>query len=349
MACRGTIDLQQKTAHERFTAGDNILNSFFHWPAAVLTALACVAPAVQAQPVDWPTRPIRVIVPAPAGGPYDRTMRPLAQRLSETLKQPVVIDNRPSAGNIVGTQAGALAAPDGYTLTMTGMLNTIAAGMYDKVPFDIAKDFEHIGVIGDGAQWLLVRGDAGIASFDDLMQQARHAPGKINYASSGAGSTGHLLMEMLQRATQTKFTHVPYKGGAPALQDVLSGVVSVIVLPPTAAVGSVQSGKLKVLAVSSAQRSADYPDVPTFAELGYRQLTVSSWVGLSAPKGTPASIVKKVNDALQLTLRDPVFQKQMAIEGLAPLYTTPEQYAQLVRSDTERWGQLVRSLDIKAN
>lgn len=325
------------------------MNSFLRWAAPLLAALASVVPAVHAQPADWPHRPIRVIVPAPAGGPYDRTMRPLAQRLSETLKQPVVIDNRPSAGNIVGTQAGALAAPDGYTLTMTGMLNTIAAGMYDKVPFDIAKDFEHIGAIGDGAQWLLVRSDAGIASFADLLQQARNAPGKINYASSGAGSTGHLVMEMLQRATGTQLTHVPYKGGAPALQDVLSGVVSIIVLPPTAAVSNVQSGKLKVLAASTAQRSPDYPDVPTFAELGFRQLTVSSWVGLSAPRGTPASIVKKVNDALQLTLKDAAFLKQMAIEGLSPLYTTPEQYAQLVRSDTERWGQLVRSLDIKAN
>jgi len=177
---------------------------------AVATACVVAAAAAQAQPADWPTRPIRIIVPAPAGGPYDRTIRPVAQHMAQTLRQPVVIDNRPSAGNIVGTQAGATAAPDGYTLTMTGMLNTIAQGMYDNVPFDIARDFEHVGAIGEGAQWLVVRGDAGIASLQDLVQQARREPGRINYASSGPGSTGHLVMELLQRGAGVQLTHVPY-------------------------------------------------------------------------------------------------------------------------------------------
>jgi tripartite-type tricarboxylate transporter receptor subunit TctC len=311
---------------------------------------ACVlAAAAQAQPADWPTRPIRIIVPAPAGGPYDRTIRPVAQHMAQTLRQPVVIDNRPSAGNIVGTQAGATAAPDGYTLTMTGMLNTIAQGMYDNVPFDIARDFEHVGAIGEGAQWLVVRGDAGIASLQDLVQQARREPGRINYASSGPGSTGHLVMELLQRGAGVQLTHVPYKGGAPALQDVLAGVVSVIVIPSNAALAPVQAGKLKVLAVSSAQRSPQAPQVPTFAELGYPQLTVSSWIGLSAPKGTPAGIVRTVNAALQAAMKDGALLKQLEFEGLTPLAMTPEQYTQLVRSDTERWGQLVRTLHIKAN
>lgn len=317
---------------------------------ASLLAICQFSPAANAQhTADWPAKPVRIIVPAPAGGPYDRTMRPLAQRLSESLKQSVVVDNRPSAGNIVGTQAGATAAPDGYTLTMTGMLNTIAAGMYERVPFDIVKDFEHIAAIGEGAQWLVVRSDTGIDSFDALLKQAKSQPDRINYASSGSGSTGHLIMEMLQRATGTKFTHVPYKGGAPALQDVLSGVVSVIVVPPTGAISYVQSGKLKVLATSSAKRSPAYPDVPTFADLGYKQLTTSSWVGLSAPKGTPLAVVQRMNTALQSALKDPVLLRQLDAEGLTPMYTTPEQYSQLVRSDTERWGELVRSLNIKAN
>jgi tripartite-type tricarboxylate transporter receptor subunit TctC len=269
--------------------------------------------------------------------------------MAQTLKQPVVVDNRPSAGNIVGTQAGASAVPDGYTLTMTGMLNTIAQGMYDNVPFDIAKDFEHIGAIGEGPQWLVARSDAGMNSFQDLLQQAKRDPGKINYASSGAGSTGHLVMEQLQRAAGLQLTHVPYKGGAPALQDVLAGVVSVIVIPPSVALPHVQSGKLKVLAVSTAQRMSGTPSVPTFAELGYAQLTVSSWVGLSAPKGTPAAIVRKVNAAMHAALSDPAMLKQLEAEGLTPLAGTPEQYTQMVRKDTDRWGQLVRSLNLKAN
>lgn len=310
---------------------------------ALLTLTAALA---QAQ--DWPTRPVRIIVPAPAAGPFDRVIRPLAQEMSTLLKQPVVVDNRPSAGNIVGTQAGATAAPDGYTLTMTGMLNTIAAGMYDNVPFDIVNDFAHIGAIGGGAQWLVVRSDAGIGSVADLVAQAKKEPGKLNYASSGAGSTGHLLMELLQRATGTTLTHVPYKGGAPALQDVLSGVVPLLVIPPNAALSHVKSGKLKVLAASSAARMAVAPEVPTFAELGYRQLTVSSWVGLSAPKGTPPAIVRKLHAVLEQAMANPRLQAQLVEEGMEIMRSSPELYTALVRSDTERWGQLTRSLNLKA-
>ncbi|MDM0057637.1 Bug family tripartite tricarboxylate transporter substrate binding protein [Variovorax fucosicus] len=324
------------------------MRSLIRWAAAVaVLSVTAIGPAF-AQ-ADWPARPVRIIVPAPAGGPYDRAIRPLAQQLSLSLRQPVVVDNRPSAGNIVGTQAGATAAPDGYTLTMTGMLNTIAQSMYDNVPFDIVKDFEHVGSIGEGAQWLVVRPDANVSSFQDLVEQAKREPGKINYASSGAGSSGHLVMELLQRAAGIQFTHVPYKGGAPALQDVLAGVVPLTILPTSAALSSVQAGKLKVLAVTSGQRSPLVPNVPTFAELGYKQLAVNSWVGLSAPKGTPAPVVQKLNAALQSAMKDPALLKQLDAEGLIPLVSTPEQYTQLVRSDTERWGQLVRSLNIKAN
>ncbi|NML43610.1 tripartite tricarboxylate transporter substrate binding protein [Ramlibacter sp. G-1-2-2] len=318
------------------------------WIAALATACLAVS-AAHAQPADWPSHPIRIIVPAPAGGPYDQVIRPVAQQMAQSLKTPVLVDNRPSAGNIVGTQAGAAAAPDGYTLTMTGMLNTIAQSMYENLPFDIVKDFAHIGEIGGGPQWLVVRSDAGIASFQDLVQQARREPGRINYASSGAGSTGHLVMEQLQRAAGIQLTHVPYKGGGPALQDVLAGVVSVIVIPPNAAFASIQSGKLKVLAVSSPQRSPAMPGAPTFAELGYKQLTIASWVGLSAPKGTPAPIVHKLNAALQAAVKDPALVKQLEFQGMDVQTSSPEQYTQLVRGDTERWGQLVRSLNIKAN
>jgi tripartite-type tricarboxylate transporter receptor subunit TctC len=276
-------------------------------------------------------------------------MRPVAQHMAQALKQSIIIDNRPSAGNIVGTQAGAAAAPDGYTLTMTGMLNTIAQSEYEGLHFDIVKDFEHIGAIGDGPQWLVVRSDAGMHSFQDLVEQARRSPGKINFATSGAGSTGHLLMELLQRAAGIRLTHVPYKGAAPALQDVLSGVEAVTVIPSNAAIPNVQSGQLLVLAVSSAQRSPLVPQVPTFAELGYKQLTVSAWIGLSAPKGTPAAIVQKLNAAMEDALKDPALVHRLEGEGLTPRFTTPAQYTEMVRSDTERWGALVRSLGIKAN
>ena len=316
----------------------------------LLMAVACLSSIVAtAQTTAWPTHPIKVVVPAPAGGPYDRIMRPLAQKMATSLGQPLVIDNRPSAGNIVGTQFGASATPDGYTLTMTGMLNTIAHGMYDKIPFDIAKDFEPVGAIGEGAQWLIVRSDSGIASLSDLLAKAKTAPGTVDYASSGAGSTGHLLMELLQRAAKVQLTHVPYKGGAPALQDVLAGVVAVMIIPPNAAQASVRSGKLRVIAVSSAQRSPAWRDVPTFTELGYPDLTVSSWVGLSAPKGTPTAAIDKLNAALNEALNDKALLQQLNAEGLTPLRTTPKQYGDLVVKDLDRWSALVRSLGLRAN
>lgn len=318
--------------------------------SATFTFVAlAAAPFTRAQTTDWPTKPIRIIVPAPPGGAYDRTIRPLAQEMAAQLKQPVVIENKPGAGNIVGTQAGAMATPDGYTLTMTGMLNTIAQGVYERVPFDIVADFAHIACIGSSEQWLVVNSKAGIASFPDLIEKARREPGKLNYATSGQGSTGHLMMELLQRATGTQLTHVPYKGGAPALLDVLAGRVPITVIPGSGAIPHVQSGKLNVLAVSSAARSPHLPQVPTFEELGHPQLTVVSWVGLSAPKGTPPPIVDKLYAAVRASMANKDLMAKLAAEGLTPMLMSPSQYTQLVRSDTERWGQLTRSLNLKAN
>ena len=317
----------------------------------ILTALALglsLASSAMAQS-DWPNRPIKIIVPTPPGGAYDRTIRPIAQELSQLLKQPVVIDNRPGAGNIIGAAAGAKSAPDGYTLTMTGMVNTIAASLYDNVPFDIVNDFSHIVSLGEGAQWLVVRSDAGIQSLAELVERARKEPGKLNYATSGAGSTGHLLMELLQRSAGINLTHVPYKGGAPALQDVLAGVLPITVIPSSGADVHVKSGKLKVLAVSSDKRTKTHPEIPTFAELGHKSLTVTSWIGLSAPKGTPAPIVRRLHTEVMNALAKPALMAQLEADGLIPNFHGPEAYTQLVRSDTERWTALIRSLNLKAN
>lgn len=319
-----------------------------HLLCAAAAALLAASPTLRAQPADWPSKPIRIIVPAPAGGAYDRTARPLAQEMAVQLKQAVVIDNKPGAGNIIGTQAGASAAPDGYTVTMTGMLNTIAQGMYDKVPFNIVDDFVHVASIGGGVQWLVANTQTGPRSFAEMLEQARREPGRLNYASSGQGSTGHLLMELLQRATGTQLTHVPYKGGAPALQDVLGGLVPVTVIPISGAMPHVQSGKLRVLAVSSATRSPEMPQVPTFEELGYKQLTVTSWVGLSVPKGTPGPVVERLFGAIRASLAKPEVMGKLQAEGMTPMLLGPEPFTQLVRSDTERWGALTRSINLKA-
>jgi tripartite-type tricarboxylate transporter receptor subunit TctC len=316
---------------------------------AVSVVFAVAASMVYAQTTNWPARPVRIIVPAPAGGAYDRAIRPLADELAGQLKQPFVIENKPGAGNIIGTQMGASAAPDGYTVTVTGMLNTIAQGLYDKVPFDIINDFVHVASVAGGAQWLVVNRDAGIDSLEAMLAQAKREPGKLTYASSGQGSTGHLLMELLQRSTGTTLTHIPYKGGAPALQDVVGGQVPITVIPISGALAHIQSGKLKALAVSSTSRSADLPQVPTFEELGYKQLTVTSWVGLSVPRGTPPDIVHKLSAAVHAALSKPEVKAKLEADGGTALIMSPDQFAQLVKSDTERWGKLTRSINLKAN
>lgn len=312
----------------------------------LLAAAACSAWAQSQAP--WPNRPIKIIVPTPPAGAYDKIIRPVAQDMAETLRQPIVVENRPGAGNIVGTAAGAAAAPDGYTFVMTGMVNAIAASLFDNVPYDINKDFVHIGSLGEGPQWLVVRTDLGINSLAQLVGEAKTNPGKINYATSGAGSTGHLIMEQLARVAQLQLTHVPYKGGAPALQDVLAGVVAVTVIPPAGAEPHVKAGKLKVLAVSSAERTASNPDIPTFAELGYKELTAASWVGLSAPKGTPPDITARFYAALKTTLDKPAIRSQMVAMGVNPVFVGPDGYTQLMLADTDRWGRLIRALNLKA-
>lgn len=321
------------------------------WVRSAAAGLACTAAGVwpttgQAQ-TAWPSKPVRLIVPAPAGGPFDRLIRPIAQDMAAALGQPFVIDNRPSAGNIVGTQAAAASAPDGYTLVMTGMVNTITQGLHEKLPFDIVNDFVHISAIGEGAQCLVAGADSGIASLADVLARARREPEKLGCATSGAGSAGHLLLALLERATGAQLLHVPYKGGAPALNDVLGGVVPLALLPQNVVQAHVLSGKLRGLAVSGRARSPGLPQVPTLAELGHPQLTVTSWVGLSAPKGTPAEVVQKVHAALWASLAKPAISGPPVAEGLAMLKTSPEQYAALVKADTERWGALVRSLKLK--
>lgn len=308
-----------------------------------------LAGTAHAQGSDWPQRPIRILVPSAPGGAYDKAIRPLALEMSAILKQPIVIDNKPSAGNIIATQTGATAPADGYTVTMTGMMNTMVAGIYDNLPFDILKDFTHVGGITGGAQWLVVRSDAGFTTLADFIEKARRAPGSVQYATSGVGSTGHLMMEQLQRDAKVQLTHVPYKGGAPALQDTLAGVVPAVVVPLAAVEPHVKAGRLKVLAASTEQRSAKHPDIPTFAELGYKQLTVSSWAGLSVPKGTPEAVVRKLSAALNASLQKPLVTQTFDNEGMFAMGMSPEEYTLLMQSDLERWGKLTRSLGIKAN
>ena len=274
--------------------------------------------------------------------------RPIARWLGLSLGRPVVVDNRPGAGNIVGMQACAAAAPDGHTLAVTGMFSTVVQALHRHLPFDIVDGFEHIGTIGAGPQWLVAHPDAAFDSLEGLLAEARRAPGTIDYTSSGIGSTGHLLMELLQQATAVRLTHLPCQGGATALQAVLSGQVPVTVLPANIAVGHAQRGSLQPLAVSTSARSPLAPSVPTFSERGFPDLSLVSWAGLSAPHGTPRAVVQRLNASLQQALADPGIAERFSADGMLPMPSTPEQFTRLVREDTRRWSRLVARLGLAA-
>lgn len=302
--------------------------------------------AVAARAADWPVRPLRIIVPAAAGGPYDRVARPIAESLSWSLGQPVRVVNRPGAGHIVGTLAGATAAPDGYTLTVTGMFNTVVQALQPRTPFDIVGSFDHIGAISAAPQWLVLPAQASVRDVQDLVRQARLAPGRIDYASSGVGSTGHLLMELLQQAAAIHCTHVPCPGGATALQLLLSGQVAAAILPPNVALAHMRAGRLRLLAVSAPDRSPLAPQVPALIELGYPDLSVVSWAGLSAPRGTDPAILQRLGMCLAQALEDPKLVSQLMSDGMIPMHASLDDYSRLVADEMRRWQRVVARLQL---
>lgn len=297
----------------------------------------------------WPQRPLRLIVPAAAGGPYDRLARPLAEALAQQLRQPVIVDNRGGAAGLIGAQAAAAAAPDGHTLVMTGTVDAIASARGQRGAADLLSAFEPVGAISTAPHWLVAQAGSGVPDFAALLERARREPGRVGWATSGPGSMGHLVMALLERDAGLRFLHVPYKGGAPALQDLLAGRVTVALTSPNGALAQVRAGQLVVLAVSAPARDPLVPQAPSFAELGFGGLTVTSWVGLSVPRGTPAAAVRRLHAALQAALARPVFARQAEEEGSTLLPGTPQDYARRVQDEVAHWARVTRGLDLTAD
>jgi tripartite-type tricarboxylate transporter receptor subunit TctC len=313
----------------------------------MLTAatLFVVAPAVSAQ--DYPTKPIRVIVPFAPGGGSDFIARFMAQRLSELLGKPFVIENKPGAGGNLGTEQGVRAAADGYTLTLIASSYTVNPAIH-KLNFDPVNEITPIIRFSQGPLLVLVNSSLGVSTLQDLIAAAKNRPGEIMYASSGQGSIIHAATELFNLKAGIKMTHVPYRGTGPALTDTLAGQTQVFFSSAATALPHVQSGKLKALAVTTAKRLPALPDVPTVAEAGLPGYEVDLWHGFIAPKGLPRPIVDKINKVANesLTLRDTA--EKLANDGVAPAGGTPEQFMATIRKEIDLWKKLAADGVIKA-
>jgi len=312
------------------------------WLGAVLLAAAgTAAELAQAQP--YPSQPVKLIVPWPPGGGVDTSARIISAPLGQRLGQTIVIENRPGAGGNIGTEIAARAKPDGYTLLMGSISpNAINVHLYSRLGFDPVKDFAPIGFVTSVPNILVVPANSPHASARELIGYAKANPAKLNYGSGGVGSSQHLAAAMLIAATGIQIVHVPYKGTAPAEQDLIGGFVSMM-LDTTACLPFVAGGRMKALAVASKARNPALPNVPTFEEIGVTGVYSSSWYGLLAPAGTPKEAIERVNAELNAVLKSPETRKRLADFGGEQGGGTPEEFGRFMASETARYADIVKA------
>ena len=318
----------------------------------LLSALAAAgattaAPWAAAQSA-WPDQPLRWVVPYPAGGGTDVLARTVAEAMRQTLGQQIVVDNRPGASTNIGGQMVATAKPDGYTFMSAD--NAILAyneHLFTKLPFNPEKDFTYVGGISRFPLALVVNPAFEAKTVKEFLAYARANPGKLNYASPGNGSPHHLAMEMFKNRTKTFLTHIPYRGAAPALQDVMGGQVPCMFLDLAAGLPVITSGKVRALAIGSAKRVAALPDVPTLAEAGVPNTEVFAFQGILAPAGLPAAITARLNGDLNKALLNPAVVKRMNDFGMEALPGTPEQFRAMARAESKRWGEIIKAAGVK--
>ena len=319
----------------------------------LLSALAAAgattaAPWALAQQAAWPDQPLRWVVPYPAGGGTDVLARTVAEAMRQTLGQQIVVDNRPGASTNIGGQMVATAKPDGYTFMSAD--NAILAyneHLFTKLPFNPEKDFTYVGGISRFPLALVVNPALEAKTVKEFLAYARANPGKLNYASPGNGSPHHLAMEMFKNRTKTFLTHIPYRGAAPALQDVMGGQVPCMFLDLAAGLPVITSGKVRALAIGSAKRVAALPDVPTLAEAGVPNTEVFAFQGILAPAGLPAAITTRLNTDLNKALLNPAVVKRMNDFGMEALPGTPEQFRAMARAESKRWGEIIKAAGVK--
>lgn len=314
------------------------------------TALALLLSAAAgfAQAQAWPSKPLRIIVPFTPGGFNDTLARTLAQELPKPLGQSVVVDNRPGGNTIIGTEAAAKSAPDGHTLFIAAVPFAVVQSLY-KTPFDVTKDFTAITLAGATSNMLVAHPSFKPDNVKELIEHARANPGRVNYGSSGNGSSPHLSMELFKLMSRSFMLHIPYKGSAPVVTDLLAGQVDVMFDNIPNVINHVRAGKMKAFAVSSARRNPLAPDVPTVAEAGLPGYEVSVWFGVLAPAGTPADIVQRLNAEIVRIVSTADVKERFAKQGVEVQTSTPDQYQAFVRAEVARWGKVIKEAGIKGD
>ena len=315
----------------------------------IVHSIALLALALQVHAETYPTRPIRIVVPFGPGGFTDVAARILQKELAPALGQPIVIENKPGAGSTIGTTDIARAEPDGYNLLMISTTHVISPHLYKQVPYDPIKDFTPVMKLAEGPYVLVVHPSLGVKNVAELIALAKAKPNQIDYASSGNGSSQHLVGALFCTMTGVQLSHVPYKGSSQAMNDVLAGTVKVSFVGVPNALPNVNAGKIRALAVSTRARYAEMPNVPTMDEAGVKGFDATIWLGLLAPPGTPRENVNKLNSTISKILSTPDAKKLMASAGVDVATSTPEEFGALMQSELERWGKVVRETGATVN
>lgn len=308
---------------------------------AALSALTAVPSLAAAQ--DYPTKPITIIVPFPAGGTLDNLTRILAQKMSDDFKQPVIIDNKPGAGTVIGTEIVARAAPDGYTLGMVANSFAINPSLYDNLRYDTVKDFTPVSWVAYTPHLLVANPDVPVKSLADVIATAKSKPGELSFASFGAGTSPHIAIERLKSEAKIDVLHIPYKGQAPALNDLLGGHVDMMFANTPDVLPHVKSGKLRAIALANDARLESIPDVPTFKEAGVDNMNSNSWYGVIVPSGTPAPIVEKLSAEFVRIVNLPEIRERLLAQGLEPAGTTSAEFAEYLKSEMEMAATVVKA------
>lgn len=319
----------------------NFLIAGFGMAAALLGAPAAAQ--------TYPVKPVRIVVPFAAGGPADVYARFIAQRLQDALGQPFVVDNRPGAGSVIGTDAVAKAAPDGYTLLLMSNAHTVNESLIPNKPFQLMRDFVAIAPINYSDLVLVANPAVPAASLKELIAQAKARPGKINYASSGPGTPYHMAGELFKNMAGVYLVHIPYRGSSGARTDVIGGQVDVMFDAVTTMAEQVKSGRVKALATTGKVRSDVLPDVPTLNEAGVPGYEATIWLGLMAPRGTPKAVVNKLNDAVTKIVSQPEVKQAWAKQGAVPLLMSPEVFDKYARDDITKWARVIKAANIQVD
>lgn len=314
----------------------------------ILSAFVCLASgAASAQ--DFPVRPVKIVVPAAAGGPTHITAQLLADKMQASLGQPVIVEPKPGAGNNLGAEFVARSAPDGYTLLFaTTGTHSINQTLFKKLPFDPINDFAPVSLVVQYPLMLVVNNDLPVRSVKELIEYAKKNPGKLNRASGGMGTSMHLSGELFVRQANIDAPHIPYKGSAPALNDLMGGHVQLMFDSMITTMPLVEGGKLRALAVTGKKRSPAVPNIPTLAESGLPDYEATGWTGIVAPAGTPPAVIAKLNGSIVQAIKSPDIQQAFAKQAAEPVDSSPEEFAAFIRKETDKWGKTIRAAGISA-